>query len=363
MPSATTVVAATLFSARSPMSRPIADATHAIAAIDYLVVRLRLADGGEGDGHLLAFEFAPQALRGALRDALAFLLAGGYAAHESGRFRRDWDAHSEYLGREGLLRWAAGAIDAALWDAWGRHLGQPVWRLLGGDARPVPVYGSGGWLNLDDDALRDEVRDHLARGYRAVKIKVGAREPGRDTHRLRLVRDAVGPEVRIMMDANQGLTVPEALDLALAARPLGIRWFEEPIPRTDWDGYAALRRQAGIALAMGEREFDGTALRELAWRGALDLWQPDLLRLGGVQAWRDTAAQALAAGLPVLPHYYKEYDVPLLCTIPNGAGAESFAWVEPLIDRPLRVQDGCMLPHDAPGWGFRFRDALLTELR
>jgi L-alanine-DL-glutamate epimerase-like enolase superfamily enzyme len=210
--------------------------------------------------------------------------------------------------------------------------------------------------------LLDEVTRYVQRGFRAVKIKVGSPEIETDIERLRKVREAVGPEIDIMMDANQGMDVTGALRLAAAARPLRIAWFEEPLPHDDFDGYQHLRRQAGISLAMGEREFDTVALRELIARNALDLWQPDLLRLGSVEAWRDSAALAGANSIPVLPHYYKEYDVPLLCTIPDAYGSESFDWVDGLVDHPIVVRDGMAQPLPGPGWGFSFKEDLLTPL-
>jgi L-alanine-DL-glutamate epimerase-like enolase superfamily enzyme len=165
-----------------------------------------------------------------------------------------------------------------------------------------------------------------------------------------------------MMDANQGMNLPAALELARAAGPLAITWFEEPLPRTDYDGYAQLRRTAGMSIATGEREFDTVTLRELIRREAIDLWQPDLLRLGSVEAWRASAALAHAHHIPVLPHYYKEYDVPLLMTVPNAYGAESFDWVDELITHPIRMKDGYAYANDGPGWGFEFKDAGLTQL-
>jgi L-alanine-DL-glutamate epimerase-like enolase superfamily enzyme len=97
-------------------------------------------------------------------------------------------------------------------------------------------------------------------------------------------------------------------------------------------------------------------------RNAIDIWQPDILRLGGVEAWRDSAALAASYNIPVLPHYYKDYDIPLLCTIPNGAGAESFDWIDPLIDHPLEIKNGMATPHDRAGWGFSFKDEVLTAI-
>ena len=195
-----------------------------------------------------------------------------------------------------------------------------------------------------------------------MKIKVGSPDLERDLERLTLVREAVGPQINIMMDANQGMNLPDAVNLANAAKPLRITWFEEPLNHTDYDGYAVLRRQAGMSLAMGEREFDTVPLRELIRREAIDLWQPDILRLGSVEAWRASAALANAHHLPVLPHYYKEYDVPLLMTVPNAFGAESFDWVDALITHPVRMESGFAYPSANPGWGFSFKDHYLTEI-
>ncbi|HRJ46188.1 MAG TPA: enolase C-terminal domain-like protein, partial [Opitutaceae bacterium] len=181
-------------------------------------------------------------------------------------------------------------------------------------------------------------------------------------HRIALVRAAVGPDVRIMIDANQGLDLPRAQALAEQARAHGIDWFEEPLEHTDFEGYARLKQRAGIKLAMGEREYDLVALRELAQRRALDLWQPDILRLGGVEGWLDSAALARTHGLPVLPHYYKEYDASLACTIPDAYGVESFDWVDGIIDHPLRIEDGFAYPSERPGWGFSFKPEALRPL-
>lgn len=348
------------FRAVSPVSRPIADSTHSISEIAFLVTRLTLDNGATGEAYLLSFHYSPEAIAGALRDIRP--LALDWEVSETGRFIAEFEKESEYFGRAGIHRWALGSINIAMWDAWARTLGQPVWRLFGACRDRVPLYGSGGWISYSTEELLEEVTGYVKRGFRAVKIKVGSPELERDIERLHRVREAVGPSVNIMMDANQGMTVPAALALCQAVRPLRITWFEEPVANTDFDGYAQLRRQAGISLAMGEREFDATALRELIRRDALDLWQPDILRLGSVEAWRSTAFLANENHIPVLPHYYKEYDVPLLMTVPRAFGSESFDWVDGLIDHPIRMQDGFARPHETPGWGFRFKDECLSPL-
>jgi hypothetical protein len=113
---------------------------------------------------------------------------------------------------------------------------------------------------------------------------------------------------------------------------------------------------------MGEREFDMEPLKNLIARNAIDLWQPDILRIGGVEAWRESAALANAYHLPFLPHYYKDYDVPLLCTIPNAFGAESFDWIDGIIDNTMEIKNGMALPRQLPGWGFSFLYQKMTQI-
>ncbi|MDR1533581.1 MAG: mandelate racemase/muconate lactonizing enzyme family protein [Planctomycetota bacterium] len=358
------VTRATPFRAVSKLSRPIADATHSIPEIAFFIVELELAGGAAGQGYLLSFHYSPEAIRGALRDACAF--AKGYQAWQTVKYREDIYRENEYFGQNGPQKCAAAVVNVAMWDAWGRTLGQPVWKLLGANAGRVPVYGSGGWLSYSDAELIEEVTDYKKRGFRSVKIKVGS--PGgvaADLERLRLVREAVGDNVGIMMDANQGLELAAARELAERASRLnlGIRWFEEPIDHANYDGYKYLREKSGVSLATGEREYDLEPLKALIARNAIDLWQPDLIRIGGVEAWLDSASLANAYHIPVLPHYYRDYDVPLLCTLPNAYGVESFDWIDGIIDNRMRIEDGYAYPREEPGWGFRFKESALTPMR
>ncbi|MFT2008870.1 mandelate racemase/muconate lactonizing enzyme family protein [Pontibacter sp. 13R65] len=350
----------TVFSAKAKLAKPIADATHTLTEISFIVLRIQLESGVVGESYLLSFQYSPAAIAGALKDVGAMVV--GEQVYDTVKVFEKINAANEYFGLEGINRWAQGAYNIAMWDAWCKTLGQPVWKVLGASRTKVPIYGSGGWISYSVEELIGEVSDYKSRGFKAVKIKVGKPDWKEDLERLRLVREAVGNDISIMMDANQGMNVPTALMLARAARELNIHWFEEPIDHTDFQGYQLLRNQAGISLAMGEREYSSAPLRELLVRNAIDIWQPDILRLGGVEPWRNSAALAASFNVPVLPHYYKDYDIPLLCTIANGAGAESFDWIDPLIDHPLEIKEGFATPHDRPGWGFAFKDENLVEM-
>lgn len=360
-PSSTKIKSFKLYKASSELKRPIADATHTLREISYLVLRIQLDNGVIGESYLLAFQYSPNAIRGALKDALPLII--GAETYETGKVTRFLEQSSEYFGCSGVNKWAAAAINIAMWDAWAKTLEQPIGKLWGVYRNKCAVYGSGGWLSYSTKELIEEVTHYKERGFAAVKIKVGSPDWQTDVKRLRAVREAVGDELNIMMDANQGMQLPDAIRLAHKAAELNIYWFEEPLNHADFDGYKQMKHQTGISLAMGEREYNSHALTELTKRNALDIWQPDILRIGGVEAWRESAAIAHAAHIPVLPHYYKDYDVPLVCSIPNGVGVESFDWIDSLIDHPMQVKDGFVYPHEEAGWGFNFLDDVLVELK
>lgn len=350
-----------LYKASAELKKPISDATHTLTEISFLVMRIFLENGIVGESYLLSFQYSPNAIIGALKDIIP--IVKGYKACDTGLVYEKLENSFEYFGNQGLLRWSQASVNIAMWDAWGKAQNQPIHKLLGVAKNKVEIYGSGGWLSYTIDELIQEVTGYAERGFKAVKIKVGSASCYTDIERLQKVRDAVGYDINIMMDANQGMDLASAIRLSNEARELNIHWFEEPVNHDNFQAFEVLKKQCGISLAMGEREYSTMALRELATRNALDIWQPDILRIGGVEAWLESAALAKSFHLPVLPHFYKDYDVPLLCTITNGVGAESFDWIDPLIDNPMTIQDGCAQPHDRPGWGFGFIDDRLTEIK
>lgn len=348
-----------IFNTKSKISKPISDATHTISDINFIVVELELANGIIGQGYLLSFHYSPNAILGSLKDIKGLVL--GLECYETGKLWNLWQQESEYFGNNGLQKWAYSIVNIAMWDAWAKTLNKPIHQLFGIYHDKIPVYGSGGWLSYSEQELIDEVLDYKKRGFTAVKIKVGSPTIEEDLYRLRKVRETVGPELNIMMDANQGMDVPSALLLSKKASEIGIYWFEEPISNTDYKGYQMLRNKTDISLAMGEREYNTEALNHLITMNAIDLWQPDIIRLGGVEAWRDSVALAQANHIPILPHYYKDYDVPLLCTTNNIYGAESFDWIDDIIDNKMTILDGYAYPRNTPGWGFNFLHQYMTE--
>ena len=351
------------YNAESPLSSLISDATHDIDSIKFIIAEIELEGGVKGEGYLLSFHYSTNAIKGALSDIKEFILNNKYSIYDTEKLYTDWMNESEYFGSEGLLKWAIAIINIAMWDARGKVESKSIVKLLGGTMQKIEIYGSGGWLSYSDEELIEEVTNYKKRGFKSVKIKVGSKDTEKDILRLNKVREAIGSSIRIMMDANQGMTnYEDALFLSQEASKIGVVWFEEPFNHRNYEWYTRLKKETNIKLAMGEREYDFEALKNLSAAKSLDLWQPDLLRIGGVERWIESAEIADKNQIPTLPHYYKDYDVPLLCTIKNGYAVESFDWIDGLIDNQLEIKDGFTYPREGDGWGFSFLKEKLDKL-
>jgi L-alanine-DL-glutamate epimerase-like enolase superfamily enzyme len=345
---------------RVHISPAIADATHVLRFMDLILVEVR---AGEfcGLSYMLSFDYGPAVLRGVIDQELKRHVLGLDADNIRAVYETNLRA-TEYIGRDGVAMWGTAAIDVALWDLLARRLGVPVSLLFGANTRAVPVYGSGGWISYTDEQVADEVSRYISRGFAGVKIKIGGDED-RDVERVRAVRRAIGPNHKLMVDANQGLTLGRALRLARRLEEFRLEWFEEPFPKDDLESYARLSNATEIPLAAGEREFGVPPFRRLVAARCISVVQPDLLRVGGVTGWQQVAGLADSHLLPIAPHFYREYDVHLAAAQPNLIAIESFDWLDPLLEAPFEVRDGLAPVPDRPGFGVTFRQEAIREYR
>jgi L-alanine-DL-glutamate epimerase-like enolase superfamily enzyme len=209
------------------------------------------------------------------------------------------------FGRKGVAFQAIAAIDIALWDLKGKVLSQPIYRLLGPAHESVPIYGSGGWTNYSETELVAEQTGYVERGIPRVKMKV-AKDFGRaereDIERLSAVRDAVGDDVEIYVDANNGYYAKQAIKMSQIFEQFDVAWFEEPVLADDIPGLAQVSQATTIPVATGEHEYTKYGFRDLLIAGAVDIVQPDVHRVSGITEWMKVAAMADAFNLPVAPH-------------------------------------------------------------
>lgn len=235
------------------------------------------------------------------------------------------------VGRKGLAFSALSAVDIALWDLKAKFYETPLYRLLGPFTETVPVYGSGGWTHFSQDELVAEQCGYVERGMNAIKMKVGkdfGQSEREDVARLAAVREAVGPDIQIFIDANNGYYAKQAIRMARIFEEFDIGWFEEPVLADDIEGLAAVAKAIDTPVASGEHEYTKFGFRDLIARGGADIVQPDVGRVGGITEWMKVAHLAHAFNLPVAPHAYQLVHLHLACATPNLKIVEYLGTVE-----------------------------------
>jgi L-alanine-DL-glutamate epimerase-like enolase superfamily enzyme len=345
-----------------PLSAPIADSTHVLNRIQWILVDVVTNEGLTGNSFMLTFDYGPELLQRIVDTELKPLIIGK-DPEQIGQIWQECHAHCEYIGQSGVAAWGIAAIEIALWDLHGKLLGAPVYRLLGACREEIPAYGSGGWLSYSVDELLGEINSHLQRGFKMVKIKVGSPEMKRDVERVREVRKLIGEDVRLMVDANQAWQPHAAIAFAKQVQDQNIFWLEEPVAKDDIEGYARVASSIETPVATGEREYLLTAFRELLARGATAIVQPDVLRIGGISQSLKVAHLAEAFNRWMAPHFYKEIDVHVLAAVRNGLFLEYFPWLDDLLVHPLVISDGVAKLPQEPGLGIAFKPEAVEEYR
>jgi L-alanine-DL-glutamate epimerase-like enolase superfamily enzyme len=267
--------------------------------------------------------------------------------------RAPMESASAYAGPGGMAAMAISVVDIALWDAMGKTLGQSICRLLGGTRDRVPAYASNGmWQSLSVEALTAAAKGHVDRGFRDLKMRVG-HEPRveDDACRVRAVREAVGPEVRIMVDAATSWDEPRALAAGRVLQSEGVAWLEDPMPYQDPRGLAHLAADVEMPVAAGELYYTVEQFERMLDEGAADAVVIDLARIGGITPWMKVAAMAEARGVSVSGHVIPEAHVHLVAAAANGHLVEYLTRSNPILKSRLVLEDGHVLVPQEPGLG------------
>ncbi|WP_292447835.1 mandelate racemase/muconate lactonizing enzyme family protein [Methylibium sp.] len=266
---------------------------------------------------------------------------------------------------------AMSGIDLALWDIRGKAVGWPLYKLLGGSARPVPAYAGGVSLGFQDpSALIDEARPHIEAGYKAVKLRVGD-TPARDLQRVKAVREALGDDIAILVDANTGYDVNDARQVMPGFDALGVGWLEEPFAPHDIRSYKLARGFGRVPLAAGENHFTRFEFNRVIEDGDITILQPDLSKAGGITEMLRIAAMASAYKLPINPHtcmtgINMAASIHFLAAIDNGGYFEGDVsknnlYRDQLTSSPFKVDaDGNVRPLEAPGIGVEIDESFLA---
>lgn len=335
------------------------DAVQSFLKQETVFVELETADGYAGLGYSYTIGTGGTAVLAMLRDHLLPKLIGADARNVEAIWF-DLFASTRATTVGAITSLALASVDTALWDLRCRRAGEPLWRLAGGFRRRVPLYDTeGGWLHLTTDQLVAGALASQKAGWPGVKLKVGKPRVHEDLERLTAVRDAVGPALDIMVDANQSMTYAEAKRRARAFEPLDLSWFEEPLPADDLTGHVRLAESTSIPIAVGESLYSISQFREYVAAGAAGIVQVDVARIGGITPWLKVAHLAETFNLQVCPHFLMELHVSLTAAVPNGRYVEHIPQLRAITKTEMEIADGHAVAPDEPGLGIDWdRDAI-----
>ncbi len=338
------------------------DAIQSFVSQETPIVRIRTSDGAEGVGYSYTIGTGGHAVM----DLLARHLAPRLLGRDPAMIEQIWrdlffSTHATAVGP--LTALALCAIDTALWDRRCRVSGQPLFKEAGGAQASVPLYTTeGGWLHIETAALVEDALHAKAAGFGGCKVKVG-RRPQEDVARLMAVRDAVGPDFEIMVDANQAFQVDEAIRRARLYEPVDLAWFEEPLPAEDLGGHIRLSNATTLPVAVGESIYSPSHFREYLQRGACSVVQVDVARIGGITPWLKTAHLAETFNVPVCPHFLMELHVSLTAAVPNGRWVEYIPQLDSLTTSGMRIEGGRAVPSPEPGLGIAWDWGRINRLK
>ncbi len=344
------------------LDQPIGSALGQIASFGCILVTVRTDGGITGENLIFTLNDRRTKVLRQMVDELADVAVGRDAGHIAGFWARAWK-DINFLGHKGVPVAGISAIDGALWDALGKAAELPLYRLLGGAQDRVPAYHSGGlWLSRSVDELAAEAQGFVDEGFRAMKMRLGLPNPADDIARVKAVRDAIGPEVKLMADANQGLTEAQAIRLGRRLEPFDLAWFEEPLPAWDLDGLARVAAALDTPIASGETEYTRYGFRRMLELRSADILMPDLQRVGGVSEFMRVGHMAESHDIAVSSHLFPETSVQVLGALSNATFLEYMPWFSRLYNEALEFQDGSAVVPERPGWGFTFNRDYIAHL-
>lgn len=328
----------------------------------FVTLKIHTDDGVEGIGYA---GFTSALMMKALRETLDAL--AGQAIGYDPMMIEAIGARLLALGGggspSGLVTRAVSAIDVALWDIRGKTLGQPVYRLLGGFADRVPAYASGHlWRTYDLDMLAKTGPEIVESGFRAMKFRMGGEDSdAKEIERMRVMREAIGDDIDLMVDINQGWDINTTLRIGRQMADYNLYWLEDPTHYQDYAGYARIADALDTPIATGEYHYGTVPFRHMVENRSLDIVMVDLLRVGGLTGFMKVAHMAEIYNLPVVSHLATEVLAHAIAAAPNGIYVEHMPWTFDLFTTEPVIEDGMIVMPQSPGLGVQFDEEKLAR--
>ncbi|MBV8392204.1 MAG: mandelate racemase/muconate lactonizing enzyme family protein [Alphaproteobacteria bacterium] len=331
-----------------------------------VALRLRTDDGIEGLGVTL-YGRMTRALHAAVEELSA--LTVGEDPMRMEHILEKIRTNSGDAGPGGIFTLALSAIDTALWDIKGKALGQPLWKLLGGHRQRVPTYASGSLRRgLTDDQAQRAAATLLKKGFREMKTQLalpGNPTPADEVRRVKVIRDVIGPDIKLMCDINQRWRPEQAIDIGRRVEDAGVGlfWLEDVTVADDYQGLARVTDALRTPIAGGEYLWGIQPFAQMIRAHSVDIPMVDIARVGGPTQWMKVAAMAEAHNLPIVSHVMPEILVHMVAACPNGLTVEYMPWMIALYQDTPAIEDGHMVLTDRPGLGLTFDEKAIAAFR
>ena len=341
---------------RAPLVRPIVTATTTIP--DAPLILIDVKTDVDVTGHAYLFGYTPVTLHPmlALIRELGPLLVGKPIT-PAVRLR-EFGQQFRLLGKQGLMGMVISGLDMAFWDALGKSVNRPVAALLGADTSFLPAYDSYGVVDPARDAK--DMEASLEAGFRAIKIKIGVGTVQQDIETIVGVRKVIGESVRLMVDYNQSLTVPDAIHRVKALADHGVYWVEEPVHAEDLAGHATVRAATSVPIQTGENWWFPEDMARAVQARACDFAMIDIMKIGGISGWMGAAGQAEGASLPVSSHLFIEASAHALAATPTAQFVEHLDVAAAVLANPVTVVQGRIAPR-GPGLGIEWNETAIKR--
>jgi L-talarate/galactarate dehydratase len=331
-----------------------------------VILRLRTDNGLEGIG----VTFYGGKMSGSLRVAveeLSELTVGEDPLRIEHIVAKLRNGTGDSCGPGGIFTLALSAIDVALWDIKGKALELPLWKLLGGHRNRVPTYASGALRRgLTDDQAQQAAHTLVSKGFREMKTQMalpGNPTPEDEIRRVRVVREAIGPDIKLMCDINQRWRPEQAIDIGSRVEDIGLFWLEDVTTADDYAGLARVTAALKTPIAGGEYLWGITPFRHMIEARSVDIVMVDIVRAGGVTQWMKIAGMAEAFNLPIVSHVMPEILVHMIAACPNGLTVEYMPWMLCLYEETPVVENGEMILSDKPGLGLKFDEKAIASFK
>jgi mandelate racemase len=345
----------------APLPAPLRTGSGILTHAPVLLVDILSKEGVVG----LSYLFSPREdLLKCLKegiDAIAALLIG--REMDPAKVSDYLDSEFRLFGGSGILTMARAAIDMAIWDAISKARGIPLYKFLGGSKSTVSIYQSSGLGIGNIITLGGEAQKLIGKEFTAIKLRLGYPRIEDDLKAIKIVREAIGNEIALMVDYNQCLSSGEALRRCRFLDQFDLTWIEEPIHAEDLEGYASLRQELITPLQIGENLFSPTEFNRSILMKCSQYLMPDVAKVGGVSNWLTVADLCQRNSIPLSSHLYPEFSLHLLLSTKKLHYLEYVNWLNAIIEDPIRIEDGVCIPSNLPGIGMAWTLKLVEKYK